>query len=132
MSETIEIPSHLRYTSDHEWVHQESGTLIVGITAFATSQLGDVVFVELPRKGTKVTARQPFGVVESVKSVSDLFAPVSGVVTEINSGLQESPETVNNDPYGQGWMIRIQPDNPKEFDTLLHAQAYHTLLGQEG
>lgn len=133
MSEHTEIPNDLRYTSDHEWIRQESSGLVtVGITAYASSQLGDVVFVELPAQGTKVAAKQPFGVVESVKSVSDLFAPVNGQVAEVNTALQESPEAVNTDPYGQGWMIRIQPTNPQEITTLLPPQAYAAQLGQDG
>ncbi|MBF0134049.1 MAG: glycine cleavage system protein GcvH [Magnetococcales bacterium] len=128
MSEDTEIPTDLRYTPDHEWVRQENGSLTVGITAFAASQLGDVVFVELPAPGTKVTAKQPFGVVESVKSVSDLFAPVSGQVTQINAALVESPETVNDAPYTQGWMIQIQPDDPQAINTLLDAQGYRAQL----
>ncbi|MBF0603651.1 MAG: glycine cleavage system protein GcvH [Nitrospirae bacterium] len=128
MSEDTEIPTDLRYTPDHEWVRQENGSLTVGITAFAASQLGDVVFVELPAPGTKVTAKQPFGVVESVKSVSDLFAPVSGQVTRINETLVESPETVNDAPYTQGWMIQIQPDDPQAVNALLDAQSYRAQL----
>ncbi|MBF0415300.1 MAG: glycine cleavage system protein GcvH [Magnetococcales bacterium] len=133
MSEHTEIPTDLRYTSDHEWIRREgNGLVTVGITAYASSQLGDVVFVELPASGGKVTAKQPFGVVESVKSVSDLFAPVSGQVAEVNTALQDSPEAVNSDPYGQGWMIRIQPADPREMDTLLTPQAYAAQLGQGG
>lgn len=128
MSEDTEIPTDLRYTPDHEWVRQENSSLTVGITAFAASQLGDVVFVELPAPGTKITAKQPFGVVESVKSVSDLFAPVSGQVTRINDALVESPETVNNAPYTDGWMIQIQPDDPQAVNALLDAQSYRAQL----
>ncbi|MBF0148197.1 MAG: glycine cleavage system protein GcvH [Magnetococcales bacterium] len=128
----MELPNDLRYTPDHEWIRQEGTTAVVGITAFATSQLGDVVFVELPAPGTRVTAKQPFGVVESVKSVSDLFAPVSGTVTRVNTNLQESPEIVNDDPYGKGWMIHIQPDNPRELLTLLDANGYQSLLDNAG
>ncbi|MBF0421791.1 MAG: glycine cleavage system protein GcvH [Magnetococcales bacterium] len=129
MATNNEIPDNLHYTPDHEWARLENdGTLTVGITAFAASQLGDVVFVELPPQGTRVAAKQPFGVVESVKSVSDLFAPVSGQVTAINASLQDSPEQVNADPYGQGWMIRIHPDDPQAGNALLTAQAYGALL----
>ena len=127
-----EVPNDLRYTPDHEWLRQEGTTAVVGITAFATSQLGDVVFVELPAPGTRVTAKQPFGVVESVKSVSDLFAPISGTVTQVNTNLQESPEIVNDDPYGKGWMIHIQPDTPQELQSLLDANGYQSLLDNAG
>lgn len=132
MSGHHEIPNDLNYTQDHEWVRQENGTIVVGITAFAASQLGDVVFVELPPQGTPTTAKQPFGVVESVKSVSDLFAPVSGTIIATNTTLTDAPEAVNEDPYGRGWMIRIQPDNPKELNTLMNAAAYLALLGKDG
>ncbi|MBF0109009.1 MAG: glycine cleavage system protein GcvH [Magnetococcales bacterium] len=131
LSATNNIPSDLRYTREHEWVRQEETTLVVGITAFAASQLGDVVFVELPPPDTRVTAGQPFGVVESVKSVSDLFAPVSGTVTRTNASLTDAPETVNDDPYGKGWMIGIRPDDPSELESLLDAQGYQSLLGQK-
>lgn len=130
MSEDTEIPTDLRYTPDHEWVRQENGSLTVGITAFATSQLGDVVFVELPAPGTKVIAKQPFGVVESVKSVSDLFAPLSGEVCAVNHELETAPERVNESPYNDGWMIRIRPDNAQELDTLLQANDYADWLKQ--
>src|SRR5262245_60926755 len=116
------IPAELRYTRDHEWARQEGDRIRVGITAYAQEQLGDVVFVELPKVGAKVTQRQSFGVVESVKAVSDLFAPISGEVVELNAELPTTPETVNQDPYGRGWMILIRPSNPAEWGELLTAQ----------
>ncbi len=124
------IPAELRYTRDHEWAKAEGKRLRVGITAYAQEQLGDVVFVELPKVGAKVTARQSFGVVESVKAVSDLFAPVSGEVVEVNTELPNSPEVVNQDPYGRGWMIVIAPSKPDEWNELLTAGQYEEFLAQ--
>ncbi len=124
------IPAELRYTRDHEWAKSEGARLRVGITAYAQEQLGDVVFVELPKVGAKVTARQSFGVVESVKAVSDLFAPVSGEVVEVNAELPNSPEVVNQDPYGRGWMIVIAPSKPDEWNELLTASQYEEFLAQ--
>ena len=115
------VPADLRYTKEHEWAKLEGDKARVGITAFAQEQLGDVVFVELPKVGTKVMAMKTFGVVESVKAVSDLFAPLSGEVVEANGELAKKPETVNSDPYGQGWMIVIKLANPKEMDGLISA-----------
>ena len=126
------VPADLKYTQEHEWAKKEGERLRVGITAFAQSELGDVVFVELPKVGTKVSQRQSFGVVESVKAVSDLFAPVSGEVVEVNATLSKSPETVNQDPYGQGWMIVIKPSKAAEWDQLLTAAQYEELIAQGG
>jgi len=126
------VPADLRYTKEHEWAKLEGDKARVGITAFAQEQLGDVVFVELPKIGTKVTAMKTFGVVESVKAVSDLFAPLSGEVVETNAELTKKPETVNSDPYGQGWMIVIKLANPKEFDGLMSAADYEKLVAAAG
>ena len=126
------VPKDLKYTREHEWAKQEGGRVRVGITAYAQDQLGDVVFVELPKVGAKVTASKAFGVVESVKAVSDLFAPVSGEVVEVNAELGQKPETVNADPYGKGWMILIKPSNKAEWDQLLTAQQYEAFLKQGG
>ncbi len=126
------VPADLRYTKEHEWAKLEGDKARVGITAFAQEQLGDVVFVELPKVGTKVTAMKTFGVVESVKAVSDLFAPLSGEVVEANNELTKKPETVNSDPYGQGWMIVIKPVNPKEMDGLMSAADYEKLVAAAG
>jgi glycine cleavage system H protein len=126
------VPPDLRYTRDHEWAKKEGARLRVGITAYAQEQLGDVVFVELPKVGAKVTQRQSFGVVESVKAVSDLFAPVSGEVVEVNGDLPKAPETVNADPYGRGWMIVVAPSAPGEWDTLLDAAGYEAFLAEGG
>ena len=124
------VPADLRYTREHEWAKQEGGRVRVGITSFAQEQLGDVVFVELPKAGAKVTAHKPFGVVESVKAVSDLFAPVSGEVVEVNAELGQKPETVNADPYGKGWMLVIAPSAAKEWNDLLTAAQYEEFLAQ--
>jgi glycine cleavage system H protein len=126
------VPPDLKYTRDHEWAKKEGPRIRVGITAYAQEQLGDVVFVELPKVGAKVTQRQSFGVVESVKAVSDLFAPVSGEVAEVNSELPKAPETVNADPYGRGWMILVTPSAPGEWDTLLDAAGYVAFLAEGG
>ena len=126
------IPADLRYTKEHEWAKLEGDKARVGITAFAQEQLGDVVFVELPKVGAKVTAMKTFGVVESVKAVSDLFAPLSGEVVEANTELTKKPETVNSDPYGQGWMIVIKLSNPKEMDGLMSAADYEKFVSEEG
>jgi glycine cleavage system H protein len=126
------VPADLKYTQEHEWAKKEGERIRVGITEFAQSELGDVVYVELPKAGAKVSQRQPFGVVESVKAVSDLFAPISGEVVEVNGALAKTPETVNQDPYGQGWMIVIQPKNPGEWDQLLTSAQYEALIAQGG
>jgi len=126
------VPADRKYTPEHEWAKKEGERIRVGITAFAQSELGDVVFVELPKAGTKVSQRQSFGVVESVKAVSDLFAPVSGEVVEVNGALAKAPETVNQDPYGQGWMIVITPSNAAEWDQLLTSVQYEELIAQGG
>ena len=126
------IPKDLKYTREHEWAKQEGDRVRVGITAYAQEQLGDVVFVELPKVGAKVSASKAFGVVESVKAVSDLFAPVSGEIVEANAELTQKPETVNADPYGKGWMILIKPSNKAEWDQLLTAQQYEAFLKQGG
>lgn len=124
------IPAELRYTREHEWARREGEHIRVGITHYAQEQLGDVVFVELPRVGARVTAHQSFGVVESVKAVSDLFAPVSGEVVEVNTELAKKPELVNQDPYGRGWILVIKPADPAEWDQLLTAEQYQEHLAQ--
>jgi glycine cleavage system H protein len=126
------VPADLRYTREHEWAKREGDRVRIGITAYAQEQLGDVVFVELPKTGAKVTAHQAFGVVESVKAVSDLFAPVSGEVVEVNGGLPNAPDTVNRDPYGVGWMIVVKLSNPAEWDQLLTAAQYEEFVAQGG
>jgi len=125
-------PPELRYTKEHEWAKVEGKRARVGITHYAQDQLGDVVFVELPKLGTRVTQMQTFGVVESVKAVSDLFAPLSGSVAEVNEALTQTPERVNRDPYGTGWLIVIDLANPAEVDRLMTAAQYEEFLKTAG
>jgi glycine cleavage system H protein len=126
------VPPDLKYTREHEWAKLEGGNVRVGITAYAAEQLGDVVFVELPKVGAKMTAMKTFGVVESVKAVSDLYAPLSGEIAAVNTELPQKPELVNTDPYGAGWMLVIKPSNPAELDQLLSAAAYGELIAGGG
>ena len=121
-------PGDLKYSKEHEWVKVDSGIATVGITSHAQSELGDIVYVELPKVGVKFVAMKEFGVVESVKTVSTLYSPVSGEVAEINSILSSKPEVVNTDPYGQGWMIKIKMSAPSEVDKLLSSKEYEALL----
>jgi glycine cleavage system H protein len=120
----VEYPEDLRYSREHEWARSEDGRIRVGITDFAQDALGDVVYVDLPEAGTKVTAGQAFGEVESTKSVSDVFAPVSGTIVERNAALEEKPELVNEQPYGDGWLVAIEASEPAELDRLLDSGAY--------
>ena len=126
------VPADLKYTREHEWAKVEGDRVRIGITAFAQEQLGDVVFVELPKVGAKVTAMRGFGVVESVKAVSDLFAPLTGEVVEVNGDLAKKPETVNSDPYGQGWMIVVRYADARELEALLSAADYEKLIATAG
>lgn len=128
----MEFPEELKYTEEHEWVMVEDEVVTVGITDFAQDQLGDVVFVELPAVGTMVEAGKPFGVVESVKAVSDVYAPVSGEVVEINEELPDAPETINTSPYDDGWMIKIKLSDPAELEGLKDADAYQEFIEEEG
>jgi glycine cleavage system H protein len=125
-------PADLRYTREHEWARLEGKRARVGITHYAQDQLGDVVFVELPKVGAKVTQMQSFGVVESVKAVSDLFAPLSGVVAEVNEELTREPERVNRDPYGTGWLVVIELATAAEAEKLMTAQQYEEFLKAAG
>ena len=122
------VPTDLRYTKDHEWVRVDGDRATVGITAYAADQLGDIVFVELPEPGRQLAQFATFGVVESVKAVSDLFAPLSGEVTEANGALAGSPELVNSDPFGDGWMLRLRVADPAQIEGLLDAGAYDALI----
>jgi glycine cleavage system H protein len=117
-------PDDLRYSKEHEWVRVEDGRATIGITSFAADELGDIVFVELPEVGTELRQFATFGVVESVKAVSDLYAPVSGAVTEINEALRDRPELLNADPFGEGWIARVELADPGELDGLMDAEAY--------
>jgi glycine cleavage system H protein len=127
----MEFPEELKYTAEHEWVLVEGDLAVIGITDFAQDSLGDVVFVELPEVGTQVTTGKAFGVVESVKAVSDVYAPVSGTVEEINEELPDAPEIMNTSPYGDGWMIKIRMSNPDELDELMDAAAYQAHIAEE-
>ena len=120
----MSFPSDLRYTHDHEWLKAHGASWRVGITQFAVDQLGDITLVDLPKEGDLVTKGQRFGTVESVKSVSDLYAPVSGKVTAVNASLKDAPEQVNAEPYGGGWMIELEPTEKSEIDELMNADAY--------
>lgn len=124
-------PDDLRYSSEHEWARQEGGRVRVGITQFAAEKMSDVVFIELPEVGTELSFMQPFGVIESVKAVSDLFAPVSGTVVEVNTALANTPEVVNSDPYGQGWIILVAPKDAGELQKLMTAPQYRKVVGEE-
>ena len=124
----MEFPDDLKYTREHEWARSRDGKIVVGITDFAQDQLGDIVYVELPDVGDPVKKGESFGVVESTKAVSELFAPVSGKVVEVNDPLSDAPETINEDPYEEGWMIAIEPSDPKELESLMDAKAYRTFV----
>jgi glycine cleavage system H protein len=126
----VSVPPELRYTKEHEWLRLDGDEATVGITAYAAEQLGDIVFVELPEVGRSLEQFATFGVVESVKAVSDLYAPISGEVVAVNEALSEHPELVNDDPYGAGWLIRVRPRNPAEAEALLDAAAYEQLISE--
>jgi glycine cleavage system H protein len=121
-------PTDRKYTKEHEWAKVDGELVVVGISDYAQHALGDVVYVEVPAAGKSVTAMQVFGVVESVKAASDLFAPISGTVDEANGALQDTPELVNSDPYGAGWMIKVKPSNVGELDSLLTAEQYDAFI----
>ena len=123
------FPENLRYTKDHEWIKLEGNVATIGITDFARSELGDIVYVEIETKGKSLTAETVFGTVEAVKTVSDLFLPVSGTITEVNPALEAQPELVNTDPYGEGWMVKMTVDNPDDVEKLMDAAAYEKLVG---
>jgi glycine cleavage system H protein len=124
----VNIPEQLRYSTDHEWISRDGETVRVGITDYAQDALGDVVFVQVPSVGANVNAGESFGEVESTKSVSDVYAPVSGVVVQINDGLVDSPQALNEDPYGDGWICTIQMSDPTQYENLLDAAAYRQLI----
>jgi glycine cleavage system H protein len=127
----MEFPEDVKYTEQHEWVRMDGSRATVGITDYAQDALGDVVYVDIPEVGTEVKAGEPFGEVESTKSVSDVYAPVSGTVSERNAALVEAPELVNEDPYGNGWMIVIEASNPSETEGLLDAASYRSFTERE-
>ncbi|MNE75438.1 Glycine cleavage system H protein [compost metagenome] len=125
----MNIPANLKYTKDHEWVSVEGDVATIGITDFAQGELGDIVYVEIETVGETFDHEEVFGSVEAVKTVSDLFMPVSGEIIEFNEGLESNPEAVNKDPYGDGWMIKVKMTNPSEVDGLLDAAGYQALIG---
>ena len=125
----MSVPQNLKYTKDHEWVSVEGDIATIGITAFAQSELGDIVYVEIETEGETLDQEEVFGSVEAVKTVSDLFMPVSGEVLEFNSNLEANPELVNSDPYGEGWMVKVKLTNPSEVADLLDAAGYSALIG---
>tara|TARA_R110002050_G_scaffold87066_3_gene184618 strand:+ start:11491 stop:11871 length:381 start_codon:yes stop_codon:yes gene_type:complete len=122
------IPAELKYTKDHEWVKVDGDVAIIGITDYAQGELGDIVYVEVDTEGDSLDKEETFGTVEAVKTVSDLFMPVSGEVIEFNGGLEDAPETVNKDAYGEGWMIKVKMSNPSELNDLLDAEGYQALI----
>ena len=125
----MNFPENLRYTKDHEWVRLDGEIAYVGITEFAQKELGDIVYVEVETVGKTLKSAEVFGTVEAVKTVSDLFMPITGTIQELNPGLGSEPELVNNDPYGKGWMIKIKPSNKADVDALLSAADYNKLVG---
>jgi len=124
----MNAPATLRYTKDHEWISLDGNVATIGITDFAQGELGDIVYVDISTKGKALAAEEVFGTVEAVKTVSDLFLPVSGTITEVNPALEAQPELVNSDPYGQGWMVKMTVDNPAAVEALMNAEAYTALV----
>ncbi len=127
----MKVPENLKYTKEHEWAKVEGDVAIVGITDFAQDQLSDIVYVELPEVGAQVRQGEPFGTVEAVKAVSDLYSPVTGEVIEVNQKLADQPELVNQDPYGEGWMIKVKLQDPSEVERLMSAEEYKKLIEEE-
>jgi len=125
----MNIPEQLKYTKEHEWLKIEDNVAVIGITDYAQGELGDIVFMELPAEGDQLDHMQAFGTIEAVKAVSDIFAPLSGKVVAVNTALEDDPMAINRDPYGDGWMIKIEIGNPAELDGLLDAGAYGELVG---
>ena len=124
------VPKDLKYSEEHEWVQVESGLATVGITDYAQKELGDIVFVELPSLGEQVTQMEPFGTVEAVKAVSELYSPVSGEVIEVNAKLEDTPQIINSDPYGEGWMVKIKVADEKDLENLLSPKEYREFIGE--
>jgi glycine cleavage system H protein len=127
----MEIPQGLKYSKEHEWLATEDSVATVGITDHAQGQLGEIVYIELPAVGEKVSKDDPFGVIESVKAVSDIYAPVSGTVVEVNEDLPESPEVVNEDPYGDGWLIKVKMNDASDLDDLMDSDEYAEMVARE-
>ncbi len=125
----MNFPNNVKYTKDHEWVMLEGNVATIGVTDFAQRELGDIVFVDITGVGKALAAHEIFGTIEAVKTVSDLYLPMSGTITEVNADLESNPENVNNDPYGSGWMVKMTVDNPSEYDNLMDAAAYEASVG---
>lgn len=125
----MNLPDNLRYTKDHEWIKIEGDEAVIGITDFAQHELGDIVYVEIETVGKELAAHEVFGTVEAVKTVSDLYLPVAGTITEVNPSVNSNPELVNSDPYGEGWMVRMKPANMQDLEELMDATAYGELVG---
>lgn len=126
----MNFPTNIKYTSEHEWIRLEGDVAVIGITDYAQDQLGDIVFIEMPEEGDEFDKDEVFGSIEVVKTVSDLFIPVAGEVVEINEALEDEPELVNSDPYGEGWLIKIKPENAADIDELLDAEGYKKVIGE--
>ena len=122
-------PNELKYTEDHEWVKIDGDIAVIGITDHAQSELGDIIFIEFPEVNNRIEKTEPFGTIEAVKTVADLFAPISGKILEINEALEDSPELVNSDAYGEGWVVKVSVDNPNELKELLSSENYEKLIG---
>jgi glycine cleavage system H protein len=125
----MNTPDHLLYTEEHEWADYKDDVVVIGITDYAQSQLGDVIFIELPDVGDEINLGDAFGEIEAVKTVSELFAPISGTITEVNEALDDSPEKVNSDPFDEGWLIKVTPSNPEEKDELMNFLSYEEFIG---
>ncbi|MCD4693376.1 MAG: glycine cleavage system protein GcvH [Calditrichales bacterium] len=125
----MNIPAELKYTKDHEWVKVEGDIAVIGITDYAQGELGDVVYVELPETGSTFEKEESFGTIEAVKAVADIFCPLSGEFVEVNEVIQDAPETINKDPYGDGWMVKIKISDSAQLDELMDAEAYKALIG---
>ena len=124
----MQIPSELKYTKEHEWIRVEAGNAYAGITDYAQKELGEIVYVDIPTKGKTISKGEVFGTIEAVKTVSDLYMPASGKIAEVNSDLEDSPESVNEDPYGKGWIVKIELTNPEEAETLLSCEEYESFI----
>ncbi len=124
----MNVPANLKYSKDHEWVRVEGDTAIIGITDYAQGQLGDIVFVDVQTEGETLNQNDMFGAIEAVKTVADAYMPVSGEVLEVNTGLESAPESVNKDPYGEGWIIKVKMSNPSELEGLMDAEAYKAII----
>lgn len=126
----MKFPENLQYTNEHEWVRKDGDVVVIGITDYAQDQLGDIVYVDITTEGETLEANDVFGTIEVVKTVSDLFIPISGEVLEVNEAIEDNPELVNSDPYGEGWLIKVRPTNPEDFNNLLDAEGYKNIINK--